>query len=309
MACLSFSLVSNLVERQQAKDLVASAFYGWRNIVSTFEDVGKDVRGFVDLLVRDMQMGYCSIALSSDGVNKHAVFFERGYEFGWRTVLVDDVEDDDIRFDVLRRNLDCGNVLELASQFFCMLMVGLEPSDMPLQRVDTGGGQDARLAHRASIHSAKAACAIHESLVIGDQQRSNWGSQSLRETEGDGFEVLGVHRRWQGSGGHGIEEPGSVEVHGDPLSYGKGSDLFDRGERINRAASGIVRIFDADQGRCDAVRVVRSDGGFHLLDSHDSPLTGYPMKLHAGQCPSCALFIANDMTLALDDYFLSRLRV
>ena len=100
--------------------------------MSTFEDVGKDVRGFVDLLVRDLQMGDCSIALSSDGVNKHAVFFERGYELGWRTVLVDDVEDDDIRFDVLWRNLDCGNVLELASQFFRMLMVGLEPSDMPL---------------------------------------------------------------------------------------------------------------------------------------------------------------------------------
>ena len=100
--------------------------------MSTFEDVGKDVCGFVDLLVRDLQMGDCSIALSSDGVNKHAVFFERGYEFGWRTVFVDDIEDDDIRFDVLRRNLDCGNVLELASQFFGMLMVGLEPSDMPL---------------------------------------------------------------------------------------------------------------------------------------------------------------------------------
>ena len=85
--------------------------------MSTFEDVGKDVRGFVDLLVRDMQMGDRSIALSSNGVNKHAVLFERGYEFGRRTVLVDDVEDDDIRFDVLRRNLDCGNVLELGASF------------------------------------------------------------------------------------------------------------------------------------------------------------------------------------------------
>ena len=165
------------------------------------------------------------------------------------------------------------------------------------------------MAHRASVHAAKAARAIHESLVVGDQQRSNRGSQSLRETEGDGFEVLGVHRRRQGGGGHGIEEPGPVEVHGDPLSYGKGSDFFDRGERINRAASGVVCVLDADQGRCDAVCIVRSDGGFHLLNGHDSPFAGHPMKLYAGQCPSCSLFIANDMTLALDDNFLSGLSV
>ena len=142
-----------------------------------------------------MQMGDGSIAWSSDGVDEYAVLFECGYQFRRSTVLVDDVEDDDICFDVLGRNLDCRNVLELASQLFGMLMVGLEPSDMPLQRIDTGGGQDARLAHRTSVHSAKAACAIHESLVVGDQQRSYRGSQSLRETEGDGFKVLGVHCR------------------------------------------------------------------------------------------------------------------
>ena len=82
---------------EQAKDLAASAFYGWRNMVSTFEDVGKDGHGFVDLLLCDMQMGDRSIALSSKSVDEHALLFERGYQFGRRTVLVDDVEDDDIR--------------------------------------------------------------------------------------------------------------------------------------------------------------------------------------------------------------------
>src|SRR6188472_3333521 len=98
-------------------------------------------------------------------------------------------------------------------------------------------------------------------------------------------------------------------MHGNAVSYGEGSDFFNRGERIDRAASGIVRVLDADQGRRDAVRIVRPDGGFHLLDRHDSPLTGYPMKLHAGQGSGCSLFIANDMTLTLDDNFLSRLSV
>lgn len=144
--------------------------YGVNVERSTCEDLDKDGYGFVDLLVGDMEMSDGSIALSSDGVDEHAVLFQRGHQFGRRALFVNDVEHDDIRFDVLRHNLDGGNWLQQASQFFRMVMVGLEPSDMPLQGIDAGGGQDARLAHRASIHAAKAAYAIHESLVVGDQQ-------------------------------------------------------------------------------------------------------------------------------------------
>ena len=199
-------------------------------------------------------------------------------------MLVDDVEYDDIRFDVLRRNVDGGDLLQQAGQFFGMVMVGLEPGDMPIQRINSGGGQDARLAHRAAVHTAKAACSIHEPLVIGDQQRSNGSSQSFRETERDGFEVLCVHSWRQGGGGDGIEEPGSVEVHGDAMPYGESSDFFDRGEGIDGATSGIVRVFDADEGGRNAVRVVRPDGSFHLLGSHDPTFTGHPMELDTGQC-------------------------
>ena len=82
---------------------------------STRENLGKDGCGFVDLFVRDMQMGDCSIALSSDGIDEHAVLLERGHQLGRRALFIDDVENDDVRFHVLRRYLDCGNLLQQAS--------------------------------------------------------------------------------------------------------------------------------------------------------------------------------------------------
>ena len=70
--------------------------YGVNVERSARENLGKDGHGFVDLLVRDMQMGDRSIALSSNGVDEHAVLFERGHEFDRRALFVNDVEHDDI---------------------------------------------------------------------------------------------------------------------------------------------------------------------------------------------------------------------
>src|SRR5688572_18321525 len=107
--------------------------YGVNVERSACEDFAKDGRGFVDLLVRDMQMSDRSIAPSSDGVDEHALLFEGGHELGGRAVFVDDVENDDICFYLLWRNLDCRDLLQQASQFFRMVVVGLESSDMPFQ--------------------------------------------------------------------------------------------------------------------------------------------------------------------------------
>lgn len=82
--------------------------YGVNAERSMCENLGKDGCGFVDLPVRDMQMGDGSIALSADGVDEHAVLFERGHQFGRRALLINDVEHDDIRFHVLGGDLDCG---------------------------------------------------------------------------------------------------------------------------------------------------------------------------------------------------------
>src|ERR1044072_7879650 len=110
--------------------------YGVNVERSACEDLAKDGRGFVDLLVRDMQVSDCSIALSSESVDEHALLFEGGHQLGRRALFVYDVEHDDIRFHVLRCNLDCGDLLQQACQFFRMVMVGLESSEMPFQGID-----------------------------------------------------------------------------------------------------------------------------------------------------------------------------
>lgn len=130
------------------------------------EDFGKDADGFVDLFGDDVQMRHGSVRVSTQRIDKDALLFERGHQFGRSAALVDDVENDDIGFHVLRDDVDRGNLLKEPSQLFGMLMIGLQPSDMSLQGIDPGGGDDAGLTHGSSVHPAEAARAIDDLLVI-----------------------------------------------------------------------------------------------------------------------------------------------
>ena len=101
-----------------------------------------------------------AIALSTNRIDEHALFFQGGDEFGGGSPVVHHVKDDDVRLDVLWRNLDRRNLLEQSRQLLGMVVIVFQSCDMMLEGVDAGGGEDAGLAHGASVHPAESARAV-----------------------------------------------------------------------------------------------------------------------------------------------------
>ena len=66
-------------------------------------------------------------AFPSDRIDEQPLLFEHGDEVSGRSAFVDDIEDDDVRFDMLGDQLDRGNLIQDARQFFGVVMIGLQP--------------------------------------------------------------------------------------------------------------------------------------------------------------------------------------
>lgn len=195
---------------------------------SSRENPRERCNGFFNLRVRNIQVCDSAIALSADRVDEHTLLFECGDQVTRRASLVEDVKDHDIRFHMLRSDLDGWNLLKQPGQFLRMFVVGLETGYMSFQRIDAGGGQHAGLTHGASVHATKATRSLDELGIVGQEQGSDGRAEPLREADGDGFKMLGIGARRERRGGHGIEEPSAVQMHRDAVSYRDRANFFDR---------------------------------------------------------------------------------
>ena len=100
-----------------------------------------------------------------------------------------------------------------------------------------------------------------------------------------------------------IEQPGSVEVHGNPVGGGHCADGSDDREWVDRPASGVVGILEADECALNTVGIFGADGGLDLFRRHEALLAGDPMKLDSGQRRGRPLLVADDVGLAFNDHF------
>src|SRR5437879_13090526 len=91
------------------------------------------------------------------------------------------------------------------------MIVG-DPVDVVVQRVQRGGGDDPRLAHRASEEVLATSSVRHQLRGTGDQ-RSERTAEALREAERDGVETASDARRLDSARDRGVDEARTVQMH------------------------------------------------------------------------------------------------
>src|SRR5215510_5700567 len=116
------------------------------------QNTREDLAGFFDHGTGDIQMGDGTKTVAADGIDQNPLLLQGGDDRRWSHAVADDLEDDNIRVDILSVNLDRRNLLELSSQSFRVVMVYFQSTEMVFQCVDACGGEDAGLPHGTAIH-------------------------------------------------------------------------------------------------------------------------------------------------------------
>lgn len=191
--------------------------------------------------------------------------------------MSDNIEDDDVALDMLWIDRDCWNLLKFSGQALRIIVVVLQSSDMVIERIDAGRGEDAGLPHGAAVHAAKPSRFVDQRGIIRKEQRAGGCSQPFREADGHGFKVLRVSRRRQGRRSDSVEQPRTVQMHGDTVGGRHSTDAFDCRQRIDGPAAGIVRVLEADERGLNAVLVFGTDCGFDVFGPHEATIPGHPM--------------------------------
>src|SRR5437867_6837590 len=254
-------------------------------------------------------MGHGPERRPSDSVQEHPLFLETCHDLlGWPTGT-DNVEYDDVRFHAIRVKRDGWDLLEQSGETPGMFMILFEARDIVLKRVDAGGSQNPGLPHPATIHSPEAAKLVHHRPVTRDNQRADRRAKSLREAERDRLEMTRIFRGGHSRSHNRVEQPGSIQMHRNPMRQCDLTNSLDRGERIDRPAPAVVSVLQTDEPGGERVRFFWPDRRVDLHRIKDAPFAGQAMDLHPRQGGGSALLIPDDMGPALDNDFVPRPRL
>ncbi len=127
-----------------------------------------------------------------------------------------------------------------------------EPLDVVLERVQTGGREDADLAHPGAVALAPDARLGHR-VGGADEHRPDRRAQALGQADADGVELAAVVGQRHPGGHVRVPEPGAVEVHGDADGLRGPPDLADGLDRLHRAAAEVVGVLEHDERGLDLV--------------------------------------------------------
>lgn len=180
-----------------------------------------------------------------------------------------DVEHNDVRFD--RGDVD-GDALDFGQALRQRLGLGVvvgEAIDVVLQGIDAGRRDDAGLAHSAAEQVLETPGLGNELLVAG-QDAADGATESLREIDPTGIEVLAVVARGDTGCDDGVEESRPVKVHEEAVLASDGGDLFNRLHWPDATAAKIVGVLDADESCMWEVRIVGADQGLDLRSGEDA---------------------------------------
>src|SRR3954468_11428547 len=196
----------------------------------------------VDALVADVEVGHRAHARGPE-VAHLDVLGRQGRGEGGR---VGHPEDDDVRLDGRGVELDARQQREPLGQALGARVVLGQARDVMLERVEPGGGDDARLAHGAAEHLLPAPRLLDEGRRAG-QARADRGAEALGEVQPRAVEAAGPFGGIDAAGHHGVHQPRAVEMGRQPGAAGKvehGAHLL---ERPHAPAAHVRRLLDGDQ--------------------------------------------------------------
>ncbi len=110
-----------------------------------------------------------------------------------------------------------------------------EALDVVVERVDASRGDDPGLAHRAAEEVLLPPGALDQ-LPRAREQGAEWAAEAFREAERDRVEAGSDRRRLDAERSRGVEQPGAVEMHGQPELARGGDDVLELRERPDAPA-------------------------------------------------------------------------
>jgi len=201
--------------------------------------------------------------------NPHASLFEALEEFFVRKSPIRQIDVENVRADTVGLRGKAANPGDAFRQAACVPVVLRESIDHPFQRNDSRGRDDSGLAHSASKHLPDPAGPSDEFPASADHGSDRRG-EPLREADvhrvGPARQFANVHTQCDG----GVEDPGAVEVNGDPPFLCSGHDGRGVFGGEGGAVAAVVRVFQTNQTCVGKVDVLGTDGGFDLLQTHRS---------------------------------------
>src|SRR5262249_14033792 len=147
-----------------------------------------------------------------------------------------------------------------------------ERRDMVVERIEAGGGEDARLPHRTAEYPAGLHGAGDVGGAAGDDAADR-AAEALRQCDRCEIERPRQFGKADARRDRRIEEAGAVEITSDAARARRLADGGDLALLPHDAAAEIVRVFDRDEpARRQNDMAARFDGGAEILDGEAAAL-------------------------------------
>ena len=216
-----------------------------------------------------------------------------------------EAEDDDVGLHRREVEPDPGNAGELLGDEAGIGVVFREPRHIVVERVQPGGGEDARLPHRAAEHAAYAHGTRDPCFVAGEDA-ADGAAAPLRQR--DRHEIEGPRQFGQAEPacGSGVEQPRAVEIGGNARLARRGANPNRIGLREHDPAPEIMRVLDRDEpGRRqhDMPRPLQRGPEFRRA-KEAAPSDG--RELHAGIGRAGTGFVPDHMGVFAEDHLVAR---
>ena len=179
--------------------------------------------------------------------------------------------------------------------------------DVMVERIETGRGDDSRLAHGATEQVLEAPRLLHAATVAGNHGAER-AAEALRQAERDRVELASVLGRGDAACDRGVHETRAVEMEAQVMAAGFRDDSLHLGERPHTSPAAVVRVLDADDPRPRSVQIApRTDGVTYLVGREDAAVGGERLHREAGVDGRPAQLVAKDVRHRLGDDLVARL--
>ena len=180
-----------------------------------------------------------------------------------------------------------------------------KPIPMAVERMEAGGGKDARLPHGPAHALLPAPCLVDEGGRAG-KHSAHGAAEPLAQVDPGAVEAGAVIGRG-GAGGHNrIRQPRPVQMGCKAVRAGDIRYRLHGFQRPDRAAAHIGGVLDLQQRGAGRIAVFRADCGFGLFRRVDAALARYGRDLHAGKRGRPAALEVQDVAGGLGNHLVAR---
>src|SRR5260370_30504351 len=197
----------------------------------------------------------------TDSTGEYPSLFQGNAE-GRSIGVVSQLEDDDVRLHGVEVEVGCGVGCDGFGEQAGVRVIFHQAGWHLLQSYKAGGGENSGLAHTSTQRLAMDSRLV-DRFPAAYQHGAYGCAEPLGEAEHHCVEAASQLGDADAEGGGGVEDAGTIQMHGQAGIVRAVPDLLQDGEGGHRSAGHVMRVFEADEAGLGAVVDLRPDG---LLD-------------------------------------------